>query len=249
MPESIPLYGPQPVVLTFKYEVSDAWIEEQILETGVRPSKDWKLTVDLREVPTKEARKTITEGYQSGLGLGALVELDEPTDDPVEVAKVMIAVELFGGDSEQSLADAKYETGRREWIEEHASERLRLAYRRGYVVNRLYVVERSRKEMPGFWVDTTGAAAFKSRANPSVTALNLETGVDEHLARLYDDVASVIVWMTEPPRDLQTHIEEQDLVVDEQMEALLVSGWLGRHDLYLPIDPELHAPISDEDES
>jgi len=37
--------------------------------------------------------------------------------------------------------------------------------------------------------------------------------------------------------------------VDEQMEALLVSGWLGRHDLYLPIDPELHAPISDEDES
>jgi len=249
MPESIPIYGPQPVVLTFKYKVSDAWVEEQILETGVRPSKDWELTVDLREVPTKEARKTITDGYRSGLGLGTLVELGEPTDDPVEVAKVMIAVELFGADSEQSSADAKYEMGRREWIAEHGSERLRLAYGRGYVVNRLYVVERSRKEMPGFWVDTTGAAVFKRRANPSVAALNLETGVDEHLAGLYDDVASVIVWMTEPPKDLQTYIEEENLVVEEQMEALLVSDWLGRHDLYLPIDPELHAPIHDEDES
>jgi len=245
MPESIPSRGPEPVVLTFIYEVSDEWIEEQILETGERPAKHWELTVDLRDAASRVARRKLRAGHTASQVLDGLVELSEPTDDPLEIAEALVkAVDI-----DAQFSEEQYHAARSAWIAEHGSERLQLAHSRGYVVNRLYVVERIRAELPGFWVDTAGTADWKPRANPSAAALALETVVDEHLARLYGrGHSSIIVWMTRPPRDLQQHIDEADVIVDEQMEALLISDWLGRHVALLPVDVDLHAP-HEEDEA
>lgn len=254
MPESLPTSGaPRPVTATFTYTVEPDWVRQQIIETGLEPSDTWVMHVDLRELDRPEERQIVLHAYRVYEAAPGIPELPEPTDDPTVVARAVLE-QLATEDESQvdTQEQAAFAADRDAWIEAHGSPRLRLANTRGYAISKTYLEERARVDLPEFWVDTGSRASWKERANPTEAALNLETAVDEHLAE-YEGYAagktgSLIVWVTRFPDAMEEHVErlgEAGVVVDDQVEAILVRPWLGRYDLYLPVDAELRAPADD----
>ena len=125
----------------------------------------------------------------------------------------------------EEAREQKWQAEMAAWIKQNGSDRLRLAYERGYNVRGLYVRERAAKEFPGFVPDMDGRADWEERVSPTEEALEVETEAIE-LAKangLSEDNVR-IVWLTKPPRDMED-------VVEEPEEAVVVRGFLDRYDL------------------
>lgn len=111
------------------------------------------------------------------------------------------------------------------WIDQHGSDRLRLAHERGYQVRGLYVRERAEVEFPGYTPDLDDRAEWEERVAPTEEALALETqAIDLAKANGLPGERASIVWLTKPPRDL----ESLDF---RPCEAVVIRGYLGRYDL------------------
>jgi hypothetical protein len=231
----------------FKYDVSDAFIERSIDTLGVKQPKRWSIAFDLTDDSLNAAvRRRLRQAYEVYHAVPEFPLLPEPVDD-VEAFLTQLepwiveradAVAPGGGANDPAEFDRRKE----EWIAAHGSPRLRLGHERGYKVNKLYAQERARAEFPGAWVDTSGTAEFNERTDPSSDALELETEVDKRIERLKLPLSSVIVWLTEPPRDLADALDER-VEPFEPQEALAIFEYLGRYDVYLPVDPEDRAPV------
>lgn len=115
------------------------------------------------------------------------------------------------------------------WIAEHGSDQLRRGSERGHDCGRLYTLERSAIEAPGFTVDYYDGAGWKERSCPSAAALD-EADAAEGLG-----IGSVkIVWLTDEPVDTKHESYDDYRSYSEPFEAceaVVISNYLGKYDL------------------
>jgi hypothetical protein len=224
-----PAHPPKPVRLKFRFRLSPNWVERHIVEHGTRPAETYDLEVDLTELDSPSLRKRFLQAERGYQAMPGFPELDAPTED-VEVILDTLEQWLGGLGERQPFAIEMTQ-----WIEAYGSPRLRTAHKRGYKVTSLYARERAAAEFPRYWVDTNGSAAWSERTDPSLAALGAETDERRHAAESpHPQLVPVIVWLREPPRDLDEVLEHAD---EDFMpgEAILISQYLGRYSLYLPL--------------
>lgn len=130
-------------------------------------------------------------------------------------------------EARESAAAAR-EAVRTEWVQTHGSDYLRKAIEGGYDCQRVYVTERAALEYPGYAVDYSNDAAWKSRSCPSETALEEALRVD-----------GTVVWLTEPGETIREELmlgdRDEDAPEFEAQEAVHVR-FLDRYDLLKLID-------------
>lgn len=246
----------------YHYGVSDEWIQERVDEEGVEPPKVWRMSFDLPDLPNSTLRRKARALREIWEALPDNLELPQPTEDPeaflellgdwVEEAQVATAEQARMRTVEQSQKRQQvqaFETAMDAWIEEHGSQRLRLARERGYKVTSSYAKERAERELPETWVDTADRAAWRERVDPSYAALRFESAVVNWMEERDMPYSCVIVWLIEPPSSmaeaLERESEDDPLGKDfEQQEAILISGYLDRYNVFLPVDPDERAPGS-----
>jgi len=242
------------VKLSFKFTVSSDWIEEQLQETGVELPETWEVDFDLPEVP-KVFRGPLLAAHRQYVHLPGLPDFYAPVDEPepfLEAIGPWLATSTEQQQQEEmqsralSAAEAQtvenFESERKTWISQHGSPRLKRAEARGYKVNRTYATERAAIEFPRFWVDTSAESEIRERTDPSTEALDLEQEVRAWMEVHNLDFEPRIVWLVEPSKDLDEHIDQGSWLF-EQQEAILVSGFLDRYILLLPVDEDLHRPL------
>lgn len=262
MAESGPVGAERAVTYTFKYLVSDQFIEDRMDLSGTELPKIWLIKFSLADLPGPGLRQRARSLWQLHEELGEqMPELDAPTDEPVEFLEQL---EQWLGEEQERRAQeyhrrqqedlkrdrevAKFEEEMNDWIVARGSDRLKTARGRRYKVTSSYARERGREELPEFWIDTAGSASYRERVDPTSDALRVETRIEEWLDDLDPQLRSRIVWLTEPPSGLTEALEaESDEFFDvelEQQEAILVAPYLGRYDALMPVDRLYRAPTS-----
>lgn len=250
-----PMGDPQPVELVFELTVSEEFVKDFIDKEGVEPARKWRLQFDLAEVGTPDLRHRLRRAWERYLEVEPYPEFPRPESDPekfLELIEPWLAVveaeEVKAekaadeeGIEEQARMD-EFVRGLKLWVPVHGSKRLQMAAERGYRANTSYALERVGKEMPGFWLDSAEDCEWGERADPSEEALNLEQEVQAHLGEVDPELEVRIVWLTETPRSLDRMMEENDLEFSPQ-EALIVSGYLGRYLIVMPVNAELRRPV------
>ena len=267
MVEAGPEGAARAVEHSYVYVVSEEFIQERIELDGVELPDRWSISFSLSNLPDPgtRARALALRGLYEDIGFEP--ELESPTDDPIEFLDYL--EEWLAGEQErisyeedqQRQAERGRERDAEEfdqamdlWIEEHGSYRLKTARSKRYKITSSYARDRGRKELPGFWIDTAGAAVYRERVDPSEEALRVEIGVEKHLSREGLDLPTRIVWLVEPPSGLAEVYEDSDLddfLENEgfpQQETILVSGYLGRYEAFLPVDIDERAPLEAEGE-
>lgn len=132
------------------------------------------------------------------------------------------------------------------WIPALGSERLSIAFSRGYKVNASYARERAAKEFPTFWVHTGEPNIWKDRTDPSLAALEREGEVRGHVLDAgLERYGTRIVWLTEPPPGLDAWLESHDDDL-EACEAILIPKYLGRYHLLEPLGLQRPSEADDE---
>jgi hypothetical protein len=248
-----PLKELKKVTLTFEFDVSDEYIERTIDEHGMRPSRRWAVTFDLADVPAA-FRGRLRKAHALYMDVEPYPAISAPTEDPEEF---LTAIEPWikqasaeqkeeearteERDKEKAIANARFRMEMKEWVRVHGSPRLRAAVERNYKANTTYAMERAAAEMPGFWVDTAGDSEWGERSDPSEEALMLESKVQDRMAEHEVELDTRIVWLTETPRVMDRWLEEEDGAFEVQ-EAIVVSRYLGRYVLVMPIDSDLRRP-------
>jgi hypothetical protein len=246
-----PIGDPQPVELIFKVTVSEEFVKDCIDKEGMEPARKWALQFDLAEVDTAALRQRLRRAWERYLEVEPYPEFPRPEGDPEAFLQViepwLDEVEEEEVEAEKAAArEAKEEKARTDafglelerWVSAHGSRRLQMAAERGYRTNTSYALERVGREMPGFWLDSAEDCEWGERADPSEEALNIEQAIQAHLNEVDPELEVRIVWLTETPRSLDRMMEKEDLEFSPQ-EALIVSGYLGRYLIVMPVDVRL----------
>lgn len=129
------------------------------------------------------------------------------------------AYERFSQEAEarKEAEKAAFEAERATWSAVHGSDHLKRAVAAGYTCTRLYLEERAAVEYPGFVVDMDASADWRSRACPSLAALDL---VDALQAQHGEDLRSAeIVWLIQPA---SADRDDEVYRYDEGREAVVV---------------------------
>lgn len=247
MVQTEPEGEPRVVECQFRYEIADAFIESALDEEGIELPKAWNIAFELRDLPNPELRRRARAVQDAWANTPGFPVLARPTEDPVEFiegAERWMA-ETAGDLSEHEATErrrsesaALFEREKNAWIQEYGSTRLRRANKRDYKVNRLYAQERSNREFPFFWLETSSDARWGERTDPSERSLDLEDEVREELVSRGGEMDARIVWLTVPPTELASKWEIPELEWEEQ-EAILIQSYLGRYRLFLPVERSL----------
>lgn len=258
MVEAGPRGAARTVEHAYEYSVSEEFIEERIELEGIELPRRWTINFSLQDLPDPGTRARALSLRRLYEELDGELELEAPTDDPIEFLE---RLEEWAG-AEQELIDYE-ESQRRQfemdkeleakafeqamdvWIEKHGSYRLKTARKKRYKVTSSYARARGREELPGFWIDTAGVAGYRERVDPSGEALKTEANVEKFLSLGDLELRTRIVWLVSPPSALSEIYEDWEF---EQQEAILVSGYLGRYEAFLPLDPDYRAPAEVEEE-
>jgi hypothetical protein len=249
---SLNLIGdPSPVELQFRGTLSPEYVDEIIDQTGVRPPTEFEITFKLDEVESPDHRRRLRLARARYEEVGPYPELRRPAADPGEFLE---AIEPWLDQVEREKAEAEAQEGleaeeaeaamslfreeMKRWVVEHGSERLRLATEGNYRTNTSYALERSKLEMPGFWLDSAEDCEWGERADPTEEALLLEKSAREQIGGTDPSLTIRIVWLTETPRALDHKMEEEGLEFEAQ-EALIVERYLGRYLLVMPLEADL----------
>lgn len=123
---------------------------------------------------------------------------------------------------------AETEAAKTAWVQAHGSAHLKRACAGGYDCQRLYVTERAALEAPGFAVDFDDTAGWKSRACPSVEALDIADSVTAGLGSVE------VVWLTEPVTEkAEVRGDYYEPYEDEfePCEAVIIRGYLDKYAL------------------
>jgi hypothetical protein len=238
---------PHVVEYEFRYKVSNQYIEEALDQEGLEVSAFWKISFELRDLPTPELRRKARAVRRLWSTLDGYPEVAAPTEDPIEFVEAAERwVQEAGAtlDDPQSHEDlrsarsAEFEETKNQWIAMFGSTRLRRANDRGYKVNRLYAQERLAAEFPTAWLDTSAKSIWRERTDPTEEALDLEDDFASKIQALDPHLEVKIVWLVSPPPELRETYEVPGLEWDSQ-EAILIRPYLGRYSLYVPVDPTL----------
>ncbi len=163
----------------------------------------------LRETIAQEAIAAVAEKERQ-----AAVRAAE-TEQAKLVEKIRLA--NIEREAQQREKAAAAEEEKRRWADAHGSDHLKRALDRGHNSQRLYVTERAALEAPGFAVDFSDNAKWRSRATPSVAALDAADAADK-----LDVGAAKIVWLTSPVYE----------VADDEWvprEAIVIEDYLGKY--------------------
>jgi hypothetical protein len=243
---------------SYVYAVSDRFIEERIELEGVELPRQWTISFSLQDLPDPGTRSRALHLRKLFLELGRELELEAPTDDPIEfldrleewVATERELLEYEEIQRRQAEEAREWEMQEFEgamdaWIQERGSNRLKTSRRKRYKVTSSYARARGREELPGFWIDTAGSAEYRERVDPSAEALKIEANVEAFLSGHGLELQTRVIWLTEPPSGFGDTYEEWDF---EQQEAIVISNYLGRYEAFLLIDSDYEAPreIGDE---
>lgn len=136
-----------------------------------------------------------------------------------EQAKLIEKIRLAGIEREAQQLEkaAAAEEEKRRWADAHGSDHLKRALNRGHNSQRLYVSERAALEAPGFAVDFSDNAKWRSRSTPSVAALDAADAADA-----MNVGKAKIVWLTSPTYE----------VADDEFdprEAIVIEEYLGKY--------------------
>ncbi|HEX9966600.1 MAG TPA: hypothetical protein VGB06_01510 [Solirubrobacterales bacterium] len=261
MAELRPLEEPRQVCLEFTYNIDQAWINKMIDDEGVRPSSKWKVEFDLSEVASADLRRRLRLAWEHYGDSEDYPVLPSPTEDPVEFAeqyerwRTSTELEKAAEEKEakktteiQKAESAAFAEEMSSWVAEHGSKRLKVAVERNYKSNRTYARERAAAEFPEFWVDTAEHLEWEERVDPSEEALDLEVRVRESIKSLGLDskTDTRIVWLTEAPGAVDEILEEAGEVFEPQ-EAIVVSPYLHRYALAMPVDENHRVRVEADD--
>lgn len=243
MAELTPEHPPRPVTVRFSYYVSDAWIETQIAETGEKPAKRVTFDVGLKDVSDPDTRRRLLRAEAGSNAAPVYPTLPHPEHD---VLAFLSQIEFWLSNRDPGHSSLAFEEEMRSWVADNGSARLKMAVARGYKANATYVRERAAVEYPSFWVHTANQDLWRERTDPSLDALEIERRVATRVAERGDtDLEVRIVWLIEPPKDLDEWLDARDEMFEE-CEAILLSSYLGRYSLLEPLDlPRMEA--SDDD--
>lgn len=253
-----PVAEPTPVELSFRASMSADLINKVIDDEGMQPSDEWELTFDLKEVESSDLRRRLREAHDRYLAVAPYPVLNRLEEDPAgfledlepwlkeaEKEKVEIEAAAAMATEEESAIMAVFLQDMKSWVAANGSERLKLAAEGGYRINTSYALERSRQEMPGFWVDSAEDCEWGERADPTEEALLAERALKAHLEKIDPSLETRIVWLTETPRALDNKMEAEGVEFEAQ-EALVVQGYLGRYLLVMPLEILLRRDSSEE---
>lgn len=142
------------------------------------------------------------------------------------------------------VADRRFADDMAAWADRSGSEQLKMGLADGYRMTSIYLDERIAREAPGFYATRTTSTKLlgKPRTGPSEAALRLRRAVQ---ARLDDNATSgperydaVIRWVSceEVPAALLD--DDDHHAEDEEIEAIVIGGWLGRYQLIGLVEPD-----------
>lgn len=240
-----------PVEVEFRGTLSTEYVDEMIDQTGVRPPTEFEITFKLDEIDSPDHRRRLRLARVRYEEVRPFPELTKPAEDPGEFLEAIepwldqIEAEKAEQEAREGLegeeadaAEALFQAEKKDWVAEHGSERLRLATEGNYRTNTSYALERSKLEMPGFWLDSAKDCEWGERADPTEEALLLEKSAREQLEGTDPSLTVRIVWLIETPRALSHKMEEEGLEFEAQ-EALIVEQYLGRYLLVMPLEADL----------
>ncbi len=248
----------------YRYVVSDEWIEHQIDEDGIEPPKIWRIDFQLRELRDADARRRARKLRDMWASISGDLVLAEPTEDPEEFLDLLEkwANERVDDDDvipsresrefRRRLKLAEFDIDMDRWIEEHGSDRLKLARSRNYKITSSYAKDRALEELPECWIDTASKAVHRERVDPSMRALQVETNFRDWIATKELGLDTRVVWLVKPPSSMAEFIEYaiEDFIDSEsdfrQQEALLIPDYLGKYSAFLPVEVEQRAPKEDD---
>ncbi|MTD47286.1 hypothetical protein GKE82_24075 [Conexibacter sp. W3-3-2] len=169
----------------------------------------------------------------------ALAQLDADSDPWVRATTWITALkahlEALQQDRKAAAHDQAYAEERDAWIHAHGSPRLRAAHAGDYKLDLIYRQERlAREGLDGMLLSLGRRAKIREALNPSAAALDLEQLVRDWAhkpttTRAAQDPAGPevrIVWAA------------VDLDDVDDGEMIQVKAWLGRHRLWLPVEPQ-----------
>lgn len=255
------LEEPAQVILEFIYFVDQEWIEQTIDDEGYKPASKWGVKFDLSEVSSSELRRRIRLAHEHYTESDDYPVLAGPTEEPDKFADLMeawretvekeeaeTAAESKAKSDVQTKENAAFSEQMTTWVSKHGSGRLKVAVERGYKSNRTYALERAAAEFPEFWVDTAEDLEWNDRVDPSETALDLEIRVRESIEKLglNEETDARIVWLTEAPRAVDEKLDEEGEQFEPQ-EAIVISSYLQRYTLAMPVDVEHRVSLEASD--
>lgn len=157
-----------------------------------------------------------------------IAEIDRAIAEAKELRKAMDGEAKAKEERDEDLRIAQVEAEKQrkreemaDWIERYGDEQLQLAHANGYKCHRLYASQRAALEYPGFILDFNDKSTWNERVSPSLTALK-QLGA-------YPNTNAEIVWITGLGDD------EEAIDEFECFEAIVISKYLGKYDLILPI--------------
>jgi len=130
--------------------------------------------------------------------------------------QAQIAAEHEANERKREAEKAAREAEKQAWVQQHGSDHLRRACAAGHDCSRMYWRERAALEYPGYVVDIEDEASWKSRACPSIDALDERDAV----LAAHPGADAEIVWLTAMPLDHKAEDEDEDEF--EACEALTV---------------------------
>jgi len=247
------------------FDTSDIWTQ-QIPIRGSSGGPSSSVLIDGRHEPelfhraraafqTREHARQISDAEDFGLALQVL--RDGPSVSPADLSVVVAAWE----DHCRRLSDmalarfwarqrqkAGFELEMLRWVADQGSDRLKLGVADGYRMMPVYLNERIKREVPGFYAHLPKEGdpkLWQPRTGPSEEALRLRRAVqdciDEHEFHGSRPPKVEIGWMKEPPKamhDSEARTEwNGDELFDPEIpfEVIVVPDWLGRYVLFAAV--------------
>lgn len=120
------------------------------------------------------------------------------------------------------------EAERNAWIEQHGSERLKLAVKHGHPVDRIFALEYAKAKYPGWTVDFFNNATWSDRTNPPLSELKAIEAAEAET-----DKTVHLVWLTSPAQDQPNDDRYWDDYEGdfEKGPALVIRKFLDKYDL------------------
>jgi len=249
-----PIFTPEQALAQmalFRVEMDKAMVKSRAREEEFRLGQEEKARRHHKNVVDYARRKTvILERKYGTLVWLAIKDFDSPDRDAFDKM-----VKEFVTDCERKdliRKKEKAEAEKRQWIQDHGSERLRSEYEAGVPCQPRYVRERVLTEIGlGWYIDPMREFTREPASMHSGTAVQVMETL--RLAGMNPSV----VWLPEgitrgePPEDegdtgsapaetdeFQTYDDPAHLPALGGCEAILLENYLGRYDLYYPVGPK-----------
>ena len=203
------------------------WDFKEILFKVPQPSMDIVFLHERHTVPVSLLSDDLKQRYQ------AICDKFEATLNLKR--KENLAAEQLANQIERDAAteaQAKIKLERSNWIQEHGSERLKLAIKNGYFIESLYVKERAAVEYPGWFVDIDDEITWSKASNPSIKSLRSLEEIKASEPDIADNLTIAYSSSDCEYGELMQFFGSENKIPSQ---IIILSGFLGEFTLLKPI--------------